>query len=610
MMMKRVLSLLLVFVTVIGFSACGKEKLLNHSFKYQSKSYDYTSDMYYDDSIFPASACDYDASLATASLSFAMASFASMTEKRYEYKSTNAKELLTAFGYGDIRTNAYYQEKPSSDSLGCIFGHKEISGRQMIACGVRGANYGSEWASNITVGTDRTYHQGFFEGSQILLNSLKEYLSEVGVKGKISLWIVGYSRAGAVCNLAAGQLDEAIQERQSILGEGISLSKDNMYAYCFEPPQGVCYDDQLYPKSDIFSNIFCIVNHNDIVTKTAMKEFGFTRYGVDKVLFSPLNDIHYNDDIEAVKDIFQSYENSGILGDYAVDDFEMKGFADNILLNKNNYCHWTQGIYLDDFLSRITLYGLESREYYAETIQPGLREIMSYLFSQDNVNASLLDLGMSAVKNIIITNSGDLLIDDLLHNPRKLNTDLKIVINKALSFLEVDLSADDVEQAIEKLLGAIMKATLFKGETSLIVPFLSKANIMGIGQAHQPELTLAFLRALDPVYSDDPVDYSLDGKYYYIEVDDDDADVSVICEDEEIVRFEKGSPIDVGSAVPYAKQQTLRIYLPYHCAYTVACSTDQVSVKVYDPACVDYRDVSVNAQASADGYQLVIPAAD
>ena len=603
--MKKLLTMILVITIAMLGTACGGSAA--YPFRYQSKSYDYSSEMYYDDALFLQDATVYQPELATASMSFAMASFASMGTESYDNKSVNAADLLTSLGFGDIRANEYYHKKPETDSLGCVFGRKMIGGRPMIACGIRGANYGAEWASNMTIGTDAKYHQGFFEGSEIFLDSLRSYIAEIGLTGEIRLWMVGYSRAGAVCNLSAGRIDEAIHQKQPLLGDAVTLTKEGVYAFCFEAPQGVCYDEELYPKSEIFNNIFCIVNHNDIVTKTAMQELSFTRYGVDKVLFNRLNDPNYAEDIKKVIRCFNSYENSEVLGEYTVDDFEMKRFSGGKLTVNDNYRNWTQGLYLDDLLSRFALYGLKDRENYVADIQPGLRDIFAYIFSTSSPSASLTDLGLSTPPRLIFSDTADLLLDDLLHNPTKLKTDVKLALLSALDTLEVDVNLSSVETAVEKLMSVLVSTVLHDAEFSLLLPLVSTGNISGIGQAHQPELTLAFLRSLDPQYTDDIVEYDLSGRYYRIEIDDPSADAVVLCDGKEIAKFEGGKPVDVGSDVPYARHDTLIVCLPYQGAYTVTSSSDRISVKVYDPTVIGFSDCELKAELAEGGYRITLP---
>ena len=107
----------------------------------------------------------------------------------------------------------------------------------------------------------------------------------------------------------------------------------------------------------------------------AMKELDFTRFGVDKYLFDNRNDINYEANIRKMEKFFNSFENSEALGGYSVGSFEMKRFSGKKISPSQEYYNWSQGIYLDDLLSHITTYGIESREKYTQDMQAGMREI-------------------------------------------------------------------------------------------------------------------------------------------------------------------------------------------------------------------------------------------
>lgn len=604
-MKRKILLLLLAAALLTGGSCAGHAE--SYPFRYQSQTGDYGSVMYYDDSLFDRPASEYSPSLATASLSFAMASFASSDDVDYTEKSKNAADLLGRMGFTGIAPNGFFTEKPGADSLGCVFAHKEIGGCPMIACGIRGANYGAEWASNVTVGagTPGDYHQGFYEGSEIFLASLKDYLAAEGITGDIRLWIVGYSRAGAVCNISAGRIDEAVRDGVKLFGEDVDLAPDGVYAYCFEAPRGVSRGGPADPKSELFGNIFCIVNFNDIVAEV-LNGFSLTRYGVEKVLYDRVNDIHYNRDIGKMEGFFGSLENSSALGGYIAGDFAMDRFAGGKHSSETLYRNWSQGIYIRRFLEQFTAFGLKTRENYAETIQPGLRDILAFLFANNSPRTSVLDLALAVVRMAELTDSTDLLLEDLLHNPRKLPVDLRVVLNLAFESLEVDIGTGTIVRSVESLLKAVAETALHDDDYTLLIPLVSADNASRIVQAHQPELILAFMRSLDPLYTDNPVVYSLDGRYYYAEISDPSADVRVLQDGKEIVRFENGLPADTGSSVPCGAQQGLEIYLPYGCEYTILSSSDEIRIRVFEPSADGSRDCEYSVREE-DGIYRIVP---
>ena len=112
--MKKIISLILALAIILTLTSCEGGRA-RYTFKYQSGTSDYSSEMYYKDSLFDHDADVYDPSLATASLSLAMASFASIEEKDYANRSRNAKDLLTKLGFKDIVPNDFFKEKPGTD---------------------------------------------------------------------------------------------------------------------------------------------------------------------------------------------------------------------------------------------------------------------------------------------------------------------------------------------------------------------------------------------------------------------------------------------------------------------------------------------------------------
>ena len=131
----------------------------------------------------------------------------------------------------------------------------------------------------------------------------------------------------------------------------------------------------------------------------AMKEFSFTRFGVDKYLFDSLSDIRYAEDIEKVADLFGDYENAEKLGSFALSSFEMKALGGRSLTQSTAYCHWAQGIFLEDFVTHLTRYGIRTKENYESEIQAGLRDIFRFIYSRDEVSGSLVDLGLSVARS-------------------------------------------------------------------------------------------------------------------------------------------------------------------------------------------------------------------
>ena len=609
--MKKVLLFLLSLIMVLSMASC-KSVIGDgqHRFTYFSGGKEYSSTMYYNDDYFYEESIKYNPQLSTASLSFAMACFAS-TNKNYQYRSENGVALLSSLGFIDIETNDYYKKKPTADSFGVIIGNKkDIDGATLLAVGTRGANYEAEWASNFTLcgKDDLKYHQGFYEGSTIDLNFVCEYINTHNITGRIKIWTSGYSRAGAVTNLFAGRLDEAIKDNKSLLPESVTLKKEDLYAYCFEAPQGVKREENsTYPKSEAFNNIYCIINYNDPVPKVAMSVFNYTRYGVDIVLSDYLTNLDHDTNLETIIKHYNSLDNAVVYGDYRINNFSMTSqfkIANN-LISLNNYSYWTQALFLESFITDLSLIGVENLNSYGVNLQEGLRDTFVTLYEKGSLMNSLVDLGITIARKILLSNDASIIMDDLLHNHKALIKDLKPLLAQALSTLGINADADNISTGITNFIEALGK-TLFN-DTSILPPMLSKENILDIGSAHYPELCLSHLRAMDINYTDEPIEVNTDGRYYIIELTDiDNHDIDVFYKGESIVKVDNDIIYaNSGYKIPVKSGFMARVCLPYNYRYEINLNDNEyIDVYLYDPNQIDLTTVDIKITGEKGEYKF------
>lgn len=121
----------------------------------------------------------------------------------------------------------------------------------------------------------------------------------------MKFWVTGFSRAAAVANVTAHNLNAAI-------GDGtLDATPNDVFAYTFESPRTVTTDE---PEYDVALNIFNIVNPADIVTQIPPAEWGYVRYGID----CPLPDV--TDDGYAEKKAREVAEMEKILAAAGVGD--------------------------------------------------------------------------------------------------------------------------------------------------------------------------------------------------------------------------------------------------------------------------------------------------
>jgi hypothetical protein len=111
-------------------------------------------------------------------------------------------------------------------------------------------------------------HSGFDLSAQNVICFLNCYIKKYKIDGRIKLWITGYSRGGAVANLTAAILNRAIYENklELFLGNGnYILNKDDIYTYTAAAPSGANVNQNPNPRSNVYNNIFNIIDPNDIV---------------------------------------------------------------------------------------------------------------------------------------------------------------------------------------------------------------------------------------------------------------------------------------------------------------------------------------------------------
>ena len=253
------------------FTLCsdGVLELENATFRYyssitketESYSFDYTDAWFFEDSTW------YDHDLARMSIRMALAA-----------ARTSAVSIKDLFDTLELQYNdeSIHYPTPTEDTIGYAIGSKKVYNEKgesitLIAVAVRGGGYKAEWADNFVLGTGAE-HEGFGTAADEVVAAIREYISGLSDQENLRLWITGYSRAAAVSNLAAHELND-LASSGAIRG----LSVDGIFAYCFECPRGIRSDDPEF--YDLDENIFSIVNPVDLVPMVAPAQWSFERWG-------------------------------------------------------------------------------------------------------------------------------------------------------------------------------------------------------------------------------------------------------------------------------------------------------------------------------------------
>ena len=252
------------------------------------------SPFYYSDGYFLEDPTVYNTHLASMSINAAMAAFGRTAtlvgDSAYATHFANIKQLFSDIGCADVNLflNEDYQKKPGYfgeegrlSTIGVAITQKEIKANgetyTLVPVAIRGAGYESEWASNVSIGTEGEA-QGFSDAAKQVYAHVQNYIKNYGLEeqaanGKVKFWVVGYSRAGATANITSKYLVDNYAE----VG-------NQVYGYTFEAPMGGIASEEkkeAYTGNGTYPTIHNTINELDFVTFVAPTQMGFKRYGID-----------------------------------------------------------------------------------------------------------------------------------------------------------------------------------------------------------------------------------------------------------------------------------------------------------------------------------------
>ena len=118
------------------------------------------------------------------------------------------KGLLNQLGFSDYQSWDATSDE-NGHSMGTTIAHKTLSsGKELVVIAPRNYNYMTEWLSNFNVGIFGD-HAGFSESASLVKERFDQYLASHNLED-YKLWVVGYSRGGAVIDLFAKTINENI----------------------------------------------------------------------------------------------------------------------------------------------------------------------------------------------------------------------------------------------------------------------------------------------------------------------------------------------------------------------------------------------------------------
>ena len=471
-----------------------------YSFRYNCEEKDYNGTIYYTDDYFKPSAdrSRPDVSLASASIHLAVASFNAMDSAEYTDKDRNVRNLLTMLGYSDYDCSESFHQKPSDDSIAIAAAAKKPAGADytLMAVAVRGGGYEAEWSGNFSLGKVGN-HTDFQQCADYCMTFLRQYVQDHHITGRVKLWLTGYSRGGAVGNIMAGEID-----RGNAL-PGLTVSYEDLYAYFFEPPQGVEVSND--PRNARYNNIWNFLNYNDVVPLVAMSELGFSRYGRD-YYYPDATMANYAAQREAMLHFYDAQE-SKEFREYTVDDFQMKKFDPaNGFIVDDTESTMTQGDFERKLVSKMVTDTIKTRDNYVNEYQNGFRAVMHVVFGKSLLTGREGDVErfITALQKNIQEQDTAAQFAEAEQNPwdeNGLRTVLSDVIVQSMNDAEVN-ALDPV--TLSKFVNGAVKLVggMLITDPDLTVTLLS--NLNNITNAHYPEVGMAWLKTMDPNYSANP----------------------------------------------------------------------------------------------------------
>lgn len=423
----------------------------------------------YDDGWFSGDSYEYNHKLALLALNISMASFNSFNK---DDRSENIRAMLENCGF---KTKSYGYGTEGYDTAAVEMARKTATKNgescTVVIAAIRSGNYGMEWGGNMRIGSGEN-HLGFDIAKETVLNYINDYFADEKISGRVKLLIPGYSRGGSIANLIGAELDDesyrkSLKKADNI--KNISLAKNDIYVYTFEAPQCT---KKSGADGKIYGNIINIMNPNDYVPKFVMKDWGFSRYGVEYYLPSAENCSNYS----------SYYENVCKTFDTLMEDTDKKSDS-NFYSEEDSR---SVGAMFDSLMSKLADSVFKDQQHYAENFEDGLVFIAGqYIGKKLNAGNAMKTLGViiAAVALGIIPTNMDTIKSDGFR------------AYLASRIAESDASSNLTKPQIQGIIDAMIALLEFARENrSDVKALLGQLNT--VLNVHQPYVTLSWMRSI------------------------------------------------------------------------------------------------------------------
>ena len=403
------------------------------------KEKEYEMTFTYRDVLFQGKTNEFNKDLALLSYGFSIAS-----EEKDE-----AQQFFKDLAFTSAEYASEYDEKPKVAGVGYCFATKVVDNFNLIAVSIRGFNYRIQWVDNFNVGTEGD-HKGFSDSADIVIEALNTYVGKIKNSKPTKLWLVGYSRGGAIANVMSSKI---------LSDETSKFKKDNMFTYTFEAPRGLTQEH-----ATAYDNVFNIINSADVFTKVCPEEYGLYRCGKDIDI--------YNKNVDA---LIQAYDPDAVI----------PTFKSNILYRDD--AQWAK------YFVQCLLAG-DSPEEDERNWSASTRELYYTNYGED---IRYLIIMINAVENVtlmdFILSFQGMSYAEIAEYLLGTSADFVMLVMQILDGLKVAYDEGELTKALTELYNYVSKPTVAIAIASL----LSKDTGPRMIDMHKPDTTYILLNALE-----------------------------------------------------------------------------------------------------------------
>lgn len=491
---------------------------------------DRTGTYYYRDSYFNKSGKVLNSHLRTMSLNLALATFQSAhLNGDYANGSQNIQKLLNEIDFEDIEINDDFKVKQTEDTVGVIIGRKKINGKNLMVVSVRGVGYGAEWINNFTIGKEG-YAKGFEKSANKVTACIRNYQEKYQINNT-KIWIMGYSRSSAIVDVVGAKVNENL--------ELYHTTADDVYIYAFGTPNAVTLDSVKY------ENIHNTISREDFFTYIPGRAWGLTRSGVDDTIIPSKGSSEYNALYPEFKRQFKLMDTER---NYVEDDFAEKYLSlelgeENPIVIKDVENTRTQSQFVKEFFEflqdeeKFLNKGKLTREDYATNLEPYIKDLLSVVMGKTTDEQNEIINYFSVIGTDIVSTLKDEVSRGDYENVLSLLTFIggeieqleetgvlekvaSIVINSierterpdALGENEIETIKNSISPLLKFLQPVVREDFLAgnggsEGSESYMARRIASVvnNVSLLIQPHLPEVTLAWMRAMDTYYTTDEI---------------------------------------------------------------------------------------------------------